>query len=407
MAIQFRQHALRNGLTIVGEVDPHAHSAAAGFFVKTGARDEATPVMGVSHFLEHMMFKGTQDMSAEELNQRFDAIGARNNAFTSNEMTCFYAHVLPEYMGDVTDLLGRMLRPALRDEDFNTEKGVILEEIAMYADNPFWLLYETTLERHFGAHPLSHRVLGTNASISALRRDQMQAYFDERYSADNTIVSVAGKLDFDACCAQIESLCGGWKPTAPGRNTASPALAGGEFTIRSEKVNRAYLLGLMRGPAFDDDRRYAAALLSQVLGASDNSLLHWSLVEPGIAEEAQASFDPHDGMGQFFVYASCDPERVDEVWSIMQQQLAKVRDTLTQDDLTRLVAKAVTGATIAGERPHDRMHRLGRMFTYLRTYWPLEDELAKLARVTLDDVRAICDAFPMQPVTVGRLLPAS
>src|SRR5882724_3919279 len=130
--ISFQQHRLPNGLTIIAEVDPAAHSAAAGFFVKTGARDEATPVMGVSHFLEHMMFKGTEDLTAEELNRRFDEIGARNNAFTSNEMTCFHAHVLPEYLGQGLDLLGRMMRPALKPTDFDTEKGVILEEIAMY-----------------------------------------------------------------------------------------------------------------------------------------------------------------------------------------------------------------------------------------------------------------------------------
>jgi predicted Zn-dependent peptidase len=404
--IRYQQRMLDNGLTILGEIDPGAHTAAAGFFVRTGARDEASSIMGVSHFLEHMMFKGTHDLSSEELNRRFDAIGARNNAFTSNEMTCFYAHVLPEHLREATDLLGRMLRPALRSQDFDTEKNVILEEIAMYADNPFWMLYEAATERHFGTHPLSHRVLGTNASITQLMRDQMQRYFDDRYSADNTVVAVAGKLDFDAYCAQLEALCSTWQRTSPTRNNTEPSMGGGEFTLRSEKVNRGYLLALMRGPAFDDDRRYAAGLLSQVLGAPENSLLHWALVEPGLAEEAQASFDPQDGVGQFYAFASCDPERLDDVWAITQQQLAKVRDSLTQDDLTRLVAKAVTGATIAGERPHDRMHRLGRMYTYLRTYWPLEDELAKLARVTLDDVRDICDAFPLQPVTVGRLIPA-
>src|SRR3954469_14987770 len=127
MPLTFRQHTARNGLRIIAEVDPAAHSAAAGFYVKTGARDESTPVMGVSHFLEHMMFKGTADITAEELNRRFDEIGARNNAFTSNEMTCFYAHLLPEYFHQGVDLLARMMRPALKPADFTTEKGVILE----------------------------------------------------------------------------------------------------------------------------------------------------------------------------------------------------------------------------------------------------------------------------------------
>ena len=405
MAYTFHQATLANGLTIVAEVDPLAHSAAAGFFVKTGARDEATPVMGVSHFLEHMMFKGTGDITAEELNQRFDAMGAKNNAYTSNEITCFYAHLLPELAGEGLALLSRMMRPALRQSDFDTEKGVILEEIAMYDDNPFFILYEAVLEKHFGAHTLSHRVLGTNQSVTNLTRDQMQSYFDNRYSADNTVVALAGKVDFQSAVAQIDALCGSWRKTSASRNNASPKLAGEEFTMRSEKVNRGYLLAMCPAPAFDDDRRYAAGLVSQVLGMPDNSLLHWALIEPGLAEDAQAVYDGNDGSGQCFVFAACDPERIDEVWEVTQQAMQSVRDSLKQEDLDRLLAKTVTGATISGERPHDRMHRLGRVFTYLWKYWPLEEELDRLSRVSLADMRAYCDAFPLKPVTVGRLLP--
>ncbi len=405
MAYTFHQAVLPNGLTIVAEVDPTAHSAAAGFFVKTGARDEATPLMGVSHFLEHMMFKGTHDISAEELNQRFDAMGAKNNAYTSNEITCFYAHLLPERAGEGIDLLSRMMRPALRQSDFDMEKGVILEEIAMYDDNPFFILYEAVLEKHFGSHTLSHKVLGTNQSITNLTRDQMQAYFDARYSADNTVVALAGRLDFAAAVAHINQLCGSWQRTSVTRDNAAPKLAGKHFTLHSEKVNRGYLLAMCPAPAFDDDRRYAAALVSQVLGMPDNSLLHWALIEPGIAEDAQAVFDGNDGSGQCFVFASCDPARIDEVWDITRKQMSDLRDALTQDDLDRLLAKTVTGATISGERPHDRMHRLGRVFTYLRRYWPLEEELDRMSRVTLADLRDYCDAFPLEPVTVGRLLP--
>lgn len=405
MAYTFRQATLPNGLTIVAEVDPAAHSAAAGFFVKTGARDEATPLMGVSHFLEHMMFKGTGDISAEELNQRFDAMGAKNNAYTSNEITCFYAHLLPERTSDGIDLLSRMMRPALRQSDFDTEKGVILEEIAMYDDNPFFILYEAVLEKHFGTHTLSHKVLGTNQSITNLSRDQMQAYFDSRYSADNTVVALAGKLDFDAAVAQIGSLCGSWRRTNVSRDNAAPKLAGEHFTVRSEKVNRGYLLAMCPAPAFDDPRRYAASLATQVLGLPDNSLLHWALIEPGLAEEAQAVYDGNDGSGQSFVFAACDPDRIDEVWEVTQREMRSLRDKLRQEDLDRLLAKTITGATVSGERPHDRMHRLGRVFTYLRRYWPLEEELDQIARVTLADMQAYLDAFPLEAVTVGRLLP--
>ena len=161
MPVEFKHARLDNGLTIIAEVDPSAHSAAVGYFVRTGARDEPTPQMGVSHFLEHMMFKGTDKRSAERLNQDFDRLGARNNAYTSAELTCFHATVTPDRLTDVNDVLADMMRPALRDDDFTTEKGVILEEIAMYDDNPFWVLYEHAMEKFYGKHPIGHRVLGT------------------------------------------------------------------------------------------------------------------------------------------------------------------------------------------------------------------------------------------------------
>jgi len=406
LPVTFQHHTFANGLTIVCERDDQALSAAAGFFVRTGARDEATPIMGVSHFLEHMMFKGTEDLTAEELNRRFDTLGARNNAYTSNEMTCFYAHVLAERLPEAVELLGRMLRPALREKDFDTEKGVILEEIAMYMDNPFWQLYEEVIDRHYAPHPLSHRVLGTKDSIGALRADQMRAYFEDRYSADNTVLALAGRVDFDGVCAQVERLCAWWPRTGATRDPSIPRSGAGEFTMRSERVNRGYLLGVWSGPPYGDDRRYAASLLGQVLGAPDNSRLHWALIEPGIAEEAQASYDPHDGVGQFLVYASGEPSRLDAIWQAVRTQLDGLRASLAQEDLDRLLPKAVTGATVAGELPSDRMHRLGRQFTYLRRHSTLEEELERLSRVTLDDVRAVCEAFPPTPSTLGRLIPA-
>lgn len=405
MPYSFQSHTLPNGLTIIAEVDAAAHTCSAGFFVKTGARDEATPLMGVSHFLEHMMFKGTQGLSADQLNRAFDEIGARNNAFTSNEMTCFYAHLLPEHMPRGVELLSRMMRPSLNQADFDTEKGVILEEIAMYQDNPFWVLYESTTEKHFGSHPLSHRVLGTAESIAALTRDQMRGYFENRYSADNTVLAMAGKVDFDAVCRQVETLCGHWRPTRVTRDSAKPAYAGGTLELRQEKVNRGYVLAMCDAPAIHDDRRYAAALLAQVLGASDNSRLHWALVEPGLAEQAQASYDPHDGFGEFFVFAVCDAAKLDDVWGVVQKELAGLEASLKLEDLDRLRAKIVTGATVGGERPGDRMHRLGRLWMYLGAYHTLELELEKMGAVTLDDVRNVVREFPLRPITVGRLLP--
>ncbi|MEM0983470.1 MAG: pitrilysin family protein [Planctomycetota bacterium] len=406
MAIQFKEKTLSNGLTIIAEVEPAAHSAAVGFFVKTGARDEDTRLMGVSHFLEHMMFKGTDELSADDVNRGFDDLGARNNAFTSNEMTCFYAHVLPEHLLPATELVAKMMRPALRQDDFDTEKNVILEEIAMYEDNPFWVLYEEAIDRHYRPHPLRHRVLGTKESITDLKRDEMMGYFTQRYSADNTVVSLAGNLDFDRACDAVERLCGDWDRTGADRDNTAPKVSREKFEMFDDKVSRGYLLGIADGPSAQDDRRYAATLAAQVLGAGGNSRLHWALVETGIAEEAMAAFDAHDGCGNTYVYASGEPDRLAPIADAIDKEIAELPGNFEADDLERLRSKALTAATVGGEKPHDRMQRLGRLWTTIGEYRPLEEELDKLAAVTVEDCRKVAEEFPLSDATRGTLRPA-
>ena len=405
MSMKFQKAVLDTGMTIIAETDTQAHSAAAGFFVKAGARDEATKIMGVSHYLEHMMFKGTQELSAEEINQGFDNMGASNNAYTSREMTCFYAHVIPENISPATELLSKMMRPALRDSDFDTEKNVILEEIAMYQDNPFWVLYEEATARHYGSHTLGHRVLGTKESVSELSRDEMAQYFNERYSADKTVVALAGNLDFDKSVAQIESLCKDWQHSVGDRNITVPNVTRSEFTIEDERVNRGYLIGIAQAPATNDDQRYAAALLAQILGGVDNSKLHWALIETGIAEEAQVGYDGLDGTGDYYVYASGDPEKLDQIWEVIAKEIASLKDSITEKDLSGLRSKMATAATIGSERPSDRMQRLGRLWTMTGEYMPLDEELKKIEAVTIDDLKAVCDAYPFDRCTLGKLIP--
>ena len=407
MSIQYHQTTLDNGMTIIAETDADAHSSAAGFFVKAGARDEATQIMGVSHFLEHMMFKGTSELSAEQINQGFDDLGANNNAYTSRELTCFYASVIPEHFRSAQTLLAKMMRPALRQDDFDTEKGVILEEIAMYADNPFWVLYEEAVARHYKAHGLGHRVLGTNESITALTRDQMADYFNQRYAADKTVVALAGKVDFEEAVEQISTLCADWQQSVGGRETKIPSVGKDSFTLKDERVNRGYLIGIAQAPAANEDERYAAALLMQMLGGMDNSKLHWALIETGIAEEAQSGYDGLDGTGDYFVYASGEPSKLDDIWEVMLKEIRGLRDSITQDELACLRSKMATAAMVAAERPGDRMQRLGRLWTMTGKYQPLEDELAKIESITIDDLRDLCDRYPIDQCTLGKMIPAN
>ncbi|MFW5653350.1 MAG: M16 family metallopeptidase, partial [Planctomycetota bacterium] len=298
-------------------------------------------------------------------------------------------------------------RPSLRESDFDTERNVILEEIAMYQDIPYRRLYDEVSDRHYANHPLGYRVLGTPDSIRNLQRDAMASYFEKHYSAASTTIALAGRLDFDRTVEEIERLCGGWSTHRTEREYPSHTPESREYVEADSKVKRTYLLGLTPAPGLQDERRYAANMLAHLIGDQDGSLFYWALVDPGLAEEAQLSYNPHDGLGDFFIFAACSPDRADEVERVMDEQISACFDNIGDDDLDRYRNKIATGVTLAGERPAGRMHRLGRLWTAFGEYRTLDEELQRIQAVTLDDVRGVYDAFNgLNPRTIGRLTPA-
>lgn len=398
MTFTFSDTTLDNGLQIVAEHADSAVTAAIGFFVKTGARDETSSLMGMSHFLEHMVFKGTSTRSAEEVDLAFDSLGAEHNAFTSGEMTAFWGAGLPEVFENLHDVLADILKPALRQVDFDNEKKVILEEIAMYEDQPFWVLYENAMEHYYGEHPLGHRVLGTNQTIHDMQRDSLETYFNQRYSADNMIVALAGNVDFEAMVERIQSNCGSWERTGAVRDYTPFDRCGGEFQQKIESLNQHYLMMVMPSPSFQDERKYASAALASILGGGDGSRLHWALVDSGLAEAASASADASDMYGEQLAWAVCDKSNADQVAEIMRNEMAGVLSSLTEDDLARVVAKAGTGAAIGSERPAGRMQRLGSMMTTSSTYISLDEELSHIESLTIKDLVEVADEFPWTPL---------
>ena len=402
---QFHHHRLPNGLTIIAECDEAAHTAAVGFFVKTGARDEDSALMGVSHFLEHMMFKGTVRRSAQDVNREFDELGAAYNAFTSHEQTVFYAHVLPELLPRAVDLVGDILRPALRADDFEMEKKVILEEIGMYNDRPNWRLQDTLLEQYFGPHPLGFRVLGTPQSIGKLNPQQMRGYFENRYSPDNILVTAVGRLAFDRLVEDTAKISGHWRATGAMRQYDKPALGEYHRTIRDDKLTRHYIGLLCPAPGAQDPRRYTAHVLADVLGDTDGSRIYWALVDPGLADEADFSFVPQDHLGYCFGYASCDPERAQAVETKLLETIDSVAINLNLDEVERAKNKLATLATLQGEQPRGRMTALGLQWTYLNEYLSLDEELHRLMAVSPADILQLLEDMPFRPKTVVRLTP--
>jgi predicted Zn-dependent peptidase len=405
--VPFHTTVLENGLRIIGETSPSARSVAIGFFVRTGSRDETPEVSGVTHFLEHMIFKGSERRSCLDVNRDFDRIGAHYNAFTSEENTVFYAAILPEYLPQAVDLLADILRPSLRVEDFAMEKNVIIEEIAMYDDQPMWSAYDHAKRIYFADHPLGNTILGTQESIRALTRDQMAEYFRRRYVAPNITVAAAGNFDWDALVPLVARHCAGWDGGGAGREGIRDTHGSGSFEVlRKAKVTQEHVFLISPGPSASSPLRYAADTLAMVLGDDSGSRLYWALIDPGLADSADASYHEYEGAGSIYTSLSCEPERAEENLVIIQELLHELQGKgITAEELHQARSKVLSRVVRGSERPMGRMQAIGMGWTYLRQYRSVDDELRGFEEVTLAGVREVLDRYPIDRVTTFALGP--
>ncbi|MBI2823607.1 MAG: insulinase family protein [Planctomycetia bacterium] len=398
--MEFRESVLANGLEVVAECNPQAHSTALGFFVKTGARDEQPDLAGVSHFLEHMVFKGTARRTADDVNREFDEMGAHYNAFTSEEKTVYYAAVLPEYQDRALELLADIMRPALREQDFNTERQVILEEIQMYQDQPPFGADDRCKAAHFAGHPLGHSVLGTLESVGRLPVAAMREYFERRYSPANIALVAAGRVDFDALVLLAQQHCGDWRRLeAPRRVDPAPLHTGFEC-MRKEGVTQQYGLQIASGPSATDADRFAAKLLATVVGDDSGSRLFWSLVDPGLAEHASLGHYDYLGTGMYLTYLSCAP---DQAASNLQRILDVYREVeargVSEQELAQAKNKINSRVVLSSERPRGRLFNLGANWTNRREYRSIKDDLDAVDAVTVAQIAAVLAKYPLSQAT--------
>jgi predicted Zn-dependent peptidase len=385
--MEFKKAVLDNGLTLIAETHPVAASLAIGFFVRTGSRDESPEIAGVSHFLEHMVFKGTPRRTAFQVNYDFDQIGAEYNAFTSEENTVFFGACLPEFQQRLLDVLADILRPSLRQEDFDVEKKVILEEIAVYQDQPKFRVYEKLMQEHFADHPLGHSILGANESISALTRGQMQDYFDRRYSPSNVTLVGVGKLDFDAFVDQARQACSSWRNFEAARETPPAPRRRGRWMIVDPKLTRFHIGMMADAPTSQEEARYAAELAAGILGDDTGSRLFYALVDTAIADDASLVYDSLDEAGAFLTFLSCDPAQARQAIDIAMQEFRRFQqDGPTDEELTAAKNKIASSATVKGELPMGRLREVGSEWVYRREYTPLAQQIRALLDVPKQQV---------------------
>ncbi len=405
MKSKFHQHVLPNGLQLLGESNPANASAAVGFFVRTGARDERREESGVSHFLEHMLFKGTATRSAIDINLELGNLGAQANAFTSEENTVYYSAVIPENFRLMQALLSDMMRPSLDPHEFDMEKKVILEEIALYQDRPHFFLFENAFKDFFGSHPAGNSVLGSHESVSGISRDAMRSYFDRRYSPSNMVLVASGNFSWGDFVADAEQLCGGWTSFPALRDTPRHLMSPGGRTFHRRNLSHAHAVLITAGPAAQDEERYPLSLLAAVLGDSVGSKLYWALVDKGLADSASVDSDERDGTGCFSVYVSASPERLNEVVEIARKIVEKPLE-FSDADLERAKAKTVSRIVLDGELPMGRLMSLGMEWTYRKTTTPLEQIISRVQGVGRADIEEALRRYPVREWADYRLLPA-
>jgi predicted Zn-dependent peptidase len=403
--LEFREHTLANGLEIACECNDQAYSTALAFLVKTGARDEPEGIAGVSHFLEHMAFKGTRTRTAESVNREFDEMGADYNAFTAEEATVYYAAVLPEFQDRAVELLADLLRPTLPPHEFDSEKQVIIEEILMHEDHPPFGAEEKCKAAHFGTHPLARSVLGTVESITGLDVEAMREYLDRRYTPGNIALVGTGRIDFDALVSAAGRYCGSWEPGKAGR-TQEPARSGADFVaLRKETAAQQYVVQMADGPSATDADRYAAGLLTTVLGDETGSRLFWDLVDPGLAEQAGLSHVEYGDAGLYVTHMSCAPERAaDNLRRILDLLREAESEGVTEEELRQAKSKLSSRVVLSAERPSNRLSAVGTEWVLRRQYRSVRDVLDELAAVTPDDVSRVLARFPLSratTVTIG------
>jgi predicted Zn-dependent peptidase len=395
----FHTHRLDNGLQIVAQPMPDFESVAVSYFVRTGSRDEPDPsIAGVSHFLEHMVFKGTRTLDWQQITLEFNKIGAELNAFTSHEATVYYARVLGEYLERAVELLSDMMYPRLAESDFETEKEVIVNEIARSEDQPYNLAYRRMIQTYFGSHPLGHDVLGTRESIRNMHGEQMRDYWQRRYAANNLILSIAGNFAWDHIVRLAEDYCSNWRTGDAGRNVEhyEPAQPINQVTV-DEKLKQQIIIIAMPSIGLQDPDYYAAMLGGSIFGDSDGSRLYWNIYQKGLAESASAGIWALEGTGMMIMDANTTPEQAPRVLKLLRAELDSLLDDgVYEDELRRAKDKWISSMVLSSESTFSRMRALASDWVTEGRLISIDEEVERVEKVTTGDVMRALRRFPMR-----------
>ena len=392
-----RRTVLPGGLRIVTETLPTVRSAAFGIWVGVGSRDETPVLNGATHYLEHLLFKGTERRSALDISSALDAVGGEMNAFTAKEYTCYYARVLDNDLPLAIDVVSDMLTGSLiRQEDVDTERDVVLEEIAMTEDDPGDVVHDLFARVMYGSSPLGRPVLGTVETINALTRDQVAGFYKRRYRPEHLVVAAAGNVDHAKVVRQVERAFAGSLtrtdvlPAEPRGGTRALRTAG-QVEILDRPTEQAHLVLGLPGLSRGDDRRWALGVLNSALGGGMSSRLFQEVREKrGLAYSVYCYASQYADAGAFGVYAGCQPKKLKQVLALCRTELAKiVEDGITEDELRLGIGQLRGGMVLGLEDTGSRMSRIGKSELVYGEHLSVDSVLDRLASVTREEVSAV------------------
>lgn len=413
-----RRSILPGGVRVITESMPGQRSASIGAWVPVGSRDETDGHFGSTHFLEHLLFKGTARRSALDIAESFDAVGGEANAATGKEHTCYYARVLDSDLPMAVDVILDMMTSATIDaHELEIERGVILEELAMNDDDPSDVVHEEFTKAVLGDNPLGRPIGGTQATITAVPRDAVWEHYRWHYRPETLVVSAAGSVDHDALCEQVaEALtAGGWAldPAAAPRPRRGDSVAdldlvphAVEHDVHRPVEQANVVLGTL-GLSATDERRFAMTVLNAVLGGGMSSRLFQEIRERrGLAYSTYSFASGFGGTGIFGLYAGCTPSKVDEVTGLLVAELEQIADSgITVAELERSRGQLAGGLVLGLEDSGSRMSRLGKAELVHGELLSLEESLERMRAVTLADVQSLAADLASRQRTVVRVGP--
>lgn len=396
------KYQLRNGLRVMIEQIPTCRSVSFGIWVRTGSRNETPEDNGISHFIEHMLFKGTDRHSAKEIADRFDGIGGNVNAFTSKEYTCYYAKVLDQHLPIAVDVLADMFfESQLADTELAKEKNVILEEIAMYDDTPDDTVHDLASRAAYGDHPLAYSILGTAERLSAMGSQDLRRYMSNRYRIENTVVSIAGNVG-EEVLDLIEKHFGRFDVRGSDPVLEPPAFRADSLFHR-KKTEQNHLCLTFPGCSIADPNLYAMILLNNTIGGGMSSRLFQEIREKrGLAYSVYSYHTSYADDGLFTVYAGTAPKQTKDVYDLSMELLQEIAGKgMSEAELSRGKEQLKGNLILSLESTSSRMNRLGKNELMLGRHYTLDEMLERIDQVSMDDINGMMNRIMSQPCAIA------